>query len=94
MTYNGSNPDRSGARALDHLFVRLHQPAQTVQAQPEVAFTAGEPPDRLSDHYGVMVRLDLIPAGSMVQALRPIPLALRDQPVTEGLAEITVSTAD
>jgi len=94
ITYHGSDPDRSGARALDHLFVRLRQPAQTVQAQPEVAFTAGESEDPLSDHYGVLVRLDLAPARGMLQALSAIPLALRDQPVTEAPAEITVSTTD
>ena len=94
ITYHGADPDRSGARALDHLFTRLREPTQTIQARPEVAFTAGHPQDCLSDHYGVLVHLDLAPASGVNPALRIESVTARARASGVMLSGLTVPAAE
>lgn len=58
-TYDGMNPSGREHRALDHVLIRLRHPMLTAQAHPEVAFTSEHPVGRLSDHYGITVKVRL-----------------------------------
>lgn len=85
ITYLSPEAGGDAPDALDHLFVRLRSPLESVRVLPELAFTAPTPQDRLSDHFGMLVGLRLDSAA---------PQLVRQKPASPPLAGLTTRIAD
>lgn len=84
-TWDGLKLSPQAAPALDHIFVRMRQPADELRARPRRIFTASRREDRLSDHMGVEALVTFRAAeesGAAILGLRTASSAL---PVTSAL---------
>jgi endonuclease/exonuclease/phosphatase family metal-dependent hydrolase len=69
-TWDGLKLMPGGGQALDHIFIRMRQPLDEVQARPRRVFTASRFEDRLSDHLGMEAVLTF--GGSPEDRLMPV----------------------
>jgi len=76
-TYDGMKPQGPTHLALDHVLIRLRQPLQTAQVNSAVVFNSLRVQDRLSDHLGVLVDLNLVPRANPATTLDSGLLAAR-----------------
>lgn len=60
VTFDGLSRDPAQAKTLDYVFIRPKASVQLVPALPQVVFTADHLKDRLSDHLGIHVTMNLI----------------------------------
>jgi len=72
-TWDGLKPTPGAGKVLDHIFVKLRQPADEIHAWPRRIFAESQREKRLSDHMGVEAFLTF----SGVEENGPTVLALR-----------------
>src|SRR5262249_17532651 len=56
-TWDGLKAMPGGGQTLDHIFVRIRQPGNEVNARPRRVFAATRLEDRLSDHMGMQAAM-------------------------------------
>ncbi len=58
-TYDGLSPNPDRAQTVDYVFIRLRAPVLSIRANPQVTFNADWRANRLSDHMGIHVDVNL-----------------------------------
>jgi endonuclease/exonuclease/phosphatase family metal-dependent hydrolase len=71
VTWDGMSAKPGAGQTLDYIFVRTRASFQNPQAVPRVAFAASLD-QRLSDHLGIEVLVDLSPGASLARGIRPV----------------------
>ena len=79
VTWNNLSPKPGAGQTLDYIFVREHQPFQSLDAFAWVAFASPSPAQQLSDHLGLEAVVKLSPGARLAGLIEPLfqPLRMR-----------------
>jgi len=99
VTWDGLSCKPGAGQTLDYIFVRPRVALEKMDAVPQVAFSARNPRDRFSDHFGVEAVVSLTP--TLPLATLPVPdlyefgfAGVVSKPTTHVEANCLVGRAD